>query len=573
MKWVLAEREDPALSQKLAEELAIPPVVAQILVNRGLRTAEQMKAFFYPSLSDLSDPFELPDMDKAVDRIIEALRNRERIVIFGDYDVDGITAASLLYLVLSRFGADVMWYLPDRLLEGYGLSQKGIDEAVDKGATLLISVDCGITGTDTVEYAKSRGLDCIITDHHEPGDRIPEAVAVVDPKLCPEDVPYRELAGVGVAYKLADALYEALNEDKSYLHQHLDLVGLGTIADIVPLTGENRALAKFGLRTIEMTDKPGIKALLQVSGLWGSELSSWHVVFVLAPRLNAVGRISDPSLAFKLLISNNYREALEMAKILEEENKRRKELDEAIFAEAVELAERTMRPEDKALVLVSDRWHLGVIGIVASRLVERYYRPVVLISTIDGLGKGSARSIPNFHLLDAIRSTGHLLTKFGGHKYAAGLCIEPSKIEEFRKEFLRYAAQHLSDADLVPQLYIDARILPEEIDLNLVNWLDLFAPFGPENMRPVFLIENADVVGEPQVVGTNHLRMRIRNSNRTLDVIGFGFGDMKESISMRTRPVHLAVVIEKNTYYGEPDVQLRIKDIKLGNWRSFLDFE
>ena len=571
MKWVLAEREDPALSSQLAKELKIPGIIAQILVNRGLKTVSQLKSFFYPSLSDLSDPFLLPDMEKAVDRILEALRNRERIVIFGDYDVDGITSTALLYYVLSRFGADVIYYLPDRLLEGYGLSEKGIDEAIDRGASLLISVDCGITGIESVRYAQSRGLDCIITDHHEPGEEIPDAVAVVDPKLMDEDAPFRELAGVGVAYKLADALYEKLGEDKTFLHEHLDLVGLGTVADIVPLTGENRILAKFGLRTLERTSKPGLKALMQVAGLWGSELSSWHIVFVLAPRLNAVGRVSDPTIAFKLLVSRSHQEAMELAHLLEEENRRRKELDERIFAEAVENAERTMRPGDKALVLVSDNWHLGVIGIVASRLVEKYYRPVVLISTVDGMGKGSARSIPGFHLLDAIRDSGDLLTKFGGHKYAAGLCIENDKIEEFRARFLEYAAQHLSDEDLIPQLSIDAKIDPDEIDLNLVKWLDLFAPYGPDNMRPVFLIENAQLAGEPKIVGTNHLRFRIKNSHGTLDTIGFGFGDYKEPISMRARPLNLAVVVEKNTYFGEPEVQLRIKDIKLGNWRMLVD--
>lgn len=571
MKWVLAERKEPFLAQKLADEIGIPRVISQVLVNRGIRSAVQMKSFFYPSLSDLSDPFALHDMEKAVDRILYALRNRERIIIFGDYDVDGITATALLYLVLSRFGADVIWYLPDRLLEGYGLSEKGIDEALEKGATLLISVDCGITGIESVDYATSKGMDCIITDHHEPADELPRAVAIVDPKLSADECDYRELAGVGVAYKLADALYDALNEDKAYLHQHLDLLGLGTIADIVPLTGENRILARFGLRTLETSQKPGIKALLQVAGLWGNELSSWHVVFVLAPRLNAVGRVSDPSLAFKLLTSHTHNEAIGIAKILEEENKRRKELDERIFAEAMELAERTLNPDDKAIVLVSDSWHLGVIGIVASRLVEKYYRPAVLISTIDGVGKGSARSIPGFHLLDAIRRSGHFLEKFGGHKYAAGLCIEPENIPKFREEFLKYANEHLSETDLVPQLRIDAKIQADEIDMKLLKWLELFAPHGPDNMRPVFLLENANIVGEPRIVGTNHLRLKIKNDKRILDAIAFRFGEFKQPISMRTRPVNLAMVIEKNTYYGEPDVQLRIKDIKLGNWRLMMD--
>lgn len=572
MKWVLAETPDPELIKKFTLELSIPEAVAKVLGARRFSSTKELKTFFYPSLTDLSDPLLLPDMDKAVERILRALRTKERIVIYGDYDVDGITATALLYSVLSRFGADVTWYLPDRISEGYGLSQQGIDDAVSKGASLLISVDCGITGVEAVEYAKSRGIDCIITDHHEPAERIPDAVAVVDPKLIEdESVPFRDLSGVGVAYKLADALYDVLNEDKAELHQHLDLVGLGTIADIVPLTRENRILARFGLRTIEMTQKPGIKALLQTAGIWGNELSSWHIVFILAPRLNAVGRISDPELAFKLLVSHSMDEARKIAAILEDENKRRKDLDERIFAEAIELAERTMNPDDKAIVLVSDRWHLGVIGIVASRLVERYYRPVVLISTVDGVGKGSGRSIPSFHLLDALRSTGYLLTKFGGHKHAAGLCIEPDKIERFKQEFLAYANEHLTQADLVPQLQIDAKISADEIDLNLVKWLELFAPYGPDNMRPIFLLEDVTIAGEPKIVGNNHLRFKIKNQKRLIDVIGFGFGSHKQRLLMSSRPINLAVVVEKNTYYGTPDVQLRLKDIKLGNWRLDMD--
>lgn len=568
MRWVLAEQKSPALAVSLANELQIPPIISQIFVNRGLTTASQLKSFLYPSLSDLSSPFLLPCMEKAVERITYALREREKIVVFGDYDVDGITAASLIYSVLQRFGADVMWYLPDRLIDGYGLSQKGVDEAIQRGASLLISVDCGITGTDVVEYAKSKGMDCIITDHHEPGDKLPDAIAVVDPKIDPNcDASFRELAGVGVAYKLADALYEYLNEDKAFLHQHLDLVGLGIIADIVPLTGENRILAKYGLRMLETSTKPGIKALLQVSGLWGNELSSWHIVFVLAPRLNAVGRIGDPSVALKLLLTNDYNEALQIAKILEAENRRRKELDEKIFEEAVSLAERTMNPNDKAIVLMSENWHLGVVGIVASRLVEKYNRPVVLISTIDGSGKGSARSIPNFHLLDAIRNCGDILEKYGGHKYAAGFCINPENVPEFRRRFLAYASQHLSDNDLVPTLSIDAKMLPEELDSELIKWLELFAPYGPENMRPVFLMENIEVFGEPKIVGDNHIRFQIKNSRSIFDVIGFGFGEHFQALASRSKPIHIAVVVDKNTYFDPPEPQLRIKDIKVGNWR------
>ncbi len=566
MIWTLAEQINPRLSRELAKELDIPRIISQILVNREVTTAKDMKTFFYPTLDDLLDPMELPGMEKAVKRVISALAHNEKIVIFGDYDVDGITATALVYLVLTRFGADVEWYLPDRVEEGYGLSKGGIDDAVGKGVTLLISVDCGITGVDEVEYATSKGIDCVITDHHEPAERLPNAVALVDPKLGAEDSPSRELAGVGVAFKLAEAIFNELGEDKGALFEHLDLVGLGTVADIVPLTGENRILAKFGLRQLESTKKPGLKSLLQVTSLWGTELFSWNIVFVLAPRLNAVGRIGSASSAFKLLTTNDSFYAAQMARLLDEENKKRKKLDEQIFEKAVELVEKTVDLDnDKAIVIESGDWHVGVIGIVASRLVEKYHRPAVLISTAEGEGQGSARTISSFHLLDAIKESSEHLEKFGGHKYAAGLCIKPDKIEDFRREFLRVANERLTEEDLVPQLKIDAKIDASEIDMQLLDWLKLFSPYGPKNMRPIFCITNAELLEPARIVGKNHLRFRIRAGGKALDAIAFGFGEMKYALDNAIEPINLAFVVESNDYYGYPQLQLRIKDIFIGD--------
>ncbi len=569
MKWNLVEQSNPRLARELATELEIPQNISQILVNREIADAVEMKRFFYPTLEDLSDPMLLPNMKAAVERVIEALAQREKIVVFGDYDVDGITSTSLIYLVLNRFGADISWYLPDRVEEGYGLSRAGIDEAVDKGVTLLISVDCGITGVEEVEYAKSRGMDCVITDHHEPADILPDAVALVDPKLSEENPETRELAGVGVAFKLAEALFNELGEDKSALYEHLDLVGLGTIADIVPLVGENRILAKFGLRQLESTKKPGLKSLLQITGLWGNELFSWNVVFVLAPRLNAVGRIGSASSAFELLTTYDSTRAIQMSRLLDEENKKRKKLDEVIFANAIQMVEDTVDLEnDRAIVLESEEWHVGVIGIVASRLVEKYHRPAVLISTSEGSGQGSARSISTFHLLNAVKHASDYLVKYGGHKYAAGLCIEPKKIADFRKSFVSVANKELTEEDMIPHLKIDANIVADDVSMDLLNWLNLFSPYGPKNMRPVFTIENARIIRPTKIVGKNHLRFKILNSKRGFDAIAFGMGEMKSKIDNAIEPVNLAFVVESNNYYGYPQVQLRIKDITIGDWKK-----
>ncbi len=566
LKWVVAPEPDGELLQNIASKVGLPKTVTKILFNRQIDTPEAIQQFLNPSLSDLVDPFTMLDMDKAVERIMNALRENERIMVYGDYDVDGITASSLLYLILNKLGAQVSYYLPNRLIEGYGLSVDGINEAVVKEITLIVSVDTGVTAVEEVEYARSKGIDCILTDHHEPGEKLPKAIALVNPKQKECHYAGGELSGVGVAFKVAQALYQRLQQDESELEEHLDLVALGTSADIVPLVGENRILTKFGIRQISGTTKPGLKSLTFVSGLMGKEIGTGQVVFILAPRINAIGRLGDAELAIKLLTTKDEKVASEIARKLDRENQRRKNIDEKTLNEALEQIRDLVDFEnDKAVVLASEGWHPGVIGIVASRLVERYHLPTVMIAIDDNNeGKGSARSIPGFHLTEALKKCEDLLIRYGGHKYAAGLTIAPENIDAFRQRLKEVSKLMLTDEDMVAKLYIDSEIELSEIDSVFLDILETFAPFGPQNMRPVFLTRNCEVLGQPYRVGKNHLKMKVRKGDAVFDIIGFGFGDWARQLSGRGSLVDLVYVIEYNSWEGHTRIQLRLKDIKLG---------
>ncbi|UCE25608.1 MAG: single-stranded-DNA-specific exonuclease RecJ [Candidatus Zixiibacteriota bacterium] len=562
-KWVPAPETDSELVYRLASETELPVNVIKIFVNRNIDNAAEIHQFLNPKLSDLKDPFELSGMDKGIERVTRALFDNEKIVIYGDYDVDGITATALLYMIFNKLGAQVDFYLPNRLIEGYGLSAESIDEAKSKGVSLIITVDTGITAVEEVEYARSQGIDVIVTDHHEPGESLPEATAIINPKK-PGCTYGGELSGVGVAFKFTQALYRALNQDERELEEHLDLVALGTAADIVPLIGENRILTKFGIKQIARTTKPGLKSLAFVSGLMGKDISTGQVVFILAPRINALGRLGDAGQAIRLLSTRDERAAAKIARKLDQENKRRKEIDETTLNEALaQMEEVTDLDNDKAIVLAGDGWHQGVIGIVASRLVERYHLPTVMISITNGEGKGSARSIPGFHLCEALKECEHLLMKYGGHKYAAGLSIKQENIEAFRKKFIEVSNQFLSTEDIQPKLMIDLEIELTDIDDAFMEAIEAFSPFGPQNMRPIFLTRNCEVVGQPYVVGRNHLKMKIRKGDAVFDVIGFGFGEMAKVISAKGCLVDVVYVIEYNTYNNVTRKQIRLKDIKL----------
>ena len=567
LKWELKPEPDQQVVSQLSSELSLPPVATRILVTRGLDTRSKAEEFLSPSLENLLDPSLLPDMQKGVDRVIRALKEKEKIMIFGDYDVDGITSTSLLFLVLNKLGAEVTYYVPNRLIEGYGLSEEGILEAERRRVGLIISVDCGITAVEEISFAKSRGIDTIITDHHEPKEVLPVASAIINPKVIEGGYPSGELSGVGVAFKLAQAIYRKLGQDESELEEHLDLVALGTTADIVPLVGENRIFTKFGMVQIAKTTKPGLKSLIFVSGILGQQIGTGQVVFILAPRINAVGRLGDADLAIKLLTTKDESRAAEMARILNDENQRRKDIDSTTLKEALDLVEQDVDlANDKAIVLASSGWHQGVIGIVASRLVERFHRPTIMIAIDGNEGKGSARSIPGFHLYEALRECEDYLIKYGGHKYAAGLSILPEKIQPFREKFKRISDKKITMDDLVPRLLIDSELELGQINPELIKVLDIFAPFGPQNMRPVFMTRNLHVWGEPYVVGNNHLRLRVKKDGPVFDCIGFGMGDMAKPLSMKGICLDLAYVVEPNFWNGTYKIQLRVKDLRIPDY-------
>jgi len=566
-RWIFPEEVDFNLISELSRAADVSPLVAKLLISRGLVSADQVKRFLSPSLEDLGDPFAMADMVTAVDRLQEAVSSGRHLMIYGDYDVDGITGSALLYRILSEFTPHISCYLPNRAREGYGISTAGIDEARRRGTELIVSVDCGITAHSEVSYAKELGIECIITDHHETRDGLPPAAAVLNPKRPDCPYPYKELSGVGVAYKLLQAFFIRNSLPLSQLEEHLDLVALGTIADIVPLTGENRILAKFGLERLRLSTKPGLQALLEVSGLQGRPLESSHIVFILGPRLNAAGRMGDAHSSLTLLTTEDPRRAQEIAVQLEAENRRRKEVDDRILSQAVELVgEKVDLNEERVIVLASEEWHQGVIGIVASRLVERFYRPAILISLDGGLGKGSARSIPAFHLHQALRDCSHLLVGYGGHKYAAGLVIEAGCIPDFRCHINRLAREKMTNEDLVPSQSLDAEVELDVLDFPLAQSFSAFAPFGPGNRHPVLASRNLKVVGSPYRVGNNHLKFRVKSQSggrRLYESIGFSLGDMLEEIDDPAASLDLAYVLEENEWQGRKKLQLRIKDIKV----------
>lgn len=563
MQWVVTEQPDREILNNLMKTLDVPKVIAKILLSRGIGSLEEAKQFFRSSWEDLHDPFLMKDMDRAVERVVRALEQKERLFVYGDYDVDGITAVSLLYLFFKRIGCEVFFYIPDRLREGYGLSKSGVQHAANVGASLLISVDCGITGVEEVALARELGIDVIVSDHHEPGKILPEAVAILDPKREGCEYPFKELAGVGVAYKLIQAVTERLALGEDLFREYVDLVALGSAADIVPLIDENRLLVKKGLEELNRFKRLGIRALMESSGLAGKKIGTGQVVFILAPRINAVGRLGNAERAVRLLITDSEQQAKNIANILESENRNRKNIDDETFQEALRLIESECDVQsDKAIVLAQEGWHPGVIGIVASRIAEQVHRPTIMIAVEDGIGKGSARSISDFNIYSALKHCEDHLLGFGGHRYAAGLTIQLDKMEKFREDFEKVAAKMLQNVDLIRKLWVDAEITLPEISEKLIHLLNQFAPFGPQNMRPVFLSRNLQVVGTPRVVGKKHLKFKVRQGGKIYDAIGFDLGELRYRLTPGEDNLDMVYVVEENYWNGQVRVQLRVKDLR-----------
>jgi len=565
-RWTLASRpsRSSGIVEQLAREINVSEPLARILINRGIDTYNKAKEYFRPSFQYMHDPFLIDGMDRAVERMERALESEEKILVFGDYDVDGTNGASMLYLFFRKLGFPnerIVYHIPDRVKEGYGISRYGIDRGKEFGATVMIAVDCGITAVEQVEYARSQGIDVIICDHHEPGDRLPEAYAVLDPLKPGDAYPFKSLCGCGVGFKFIQAIAKSRGNEEM-AHEFIDFVTLATAADIVPLTGENRILVKLGLERINTNPRPGLRALIESSGLRFGKLNSGQIVFVIAPRNNAVGRLGDAMRAVELLTTEDEATARRYAQILEEENRNRRKIDEDTFIRAQELVENFLDLDnDAAIILHQENWHPGVIGIVASRLVEKYYRPTVMMTTVNGVAKGSARSIAGFDIHQALKRVEDKLVQFGGHKYAAGLAVEVDRVDEFRDAFNAVVKELMSKELLVRELSIDDEINLGELTPRFVRLLHEFAPFGPGNQRAVFLARGVEVLGSPRIVGNNHLRFKVRQNGRVLDAIGFSLGDMKDRLKQL---IDVVFSVDENDGYGNGDAfpQLKVKDFR-----------
>jgi single-stranded-DNA-specific exonuclease len=561
-RWSLRPPGDAEIVRRLVEAIHVPEVIAEILISRGIEDYETAKTFFRPSLQHLHNPFLMHDMEKAVSRIVHAREHAEKMLVYGDYDVDGTNSASLLYLFLKRLGCVVDVYIPDRMKEGYGISEAGIDYAAGLGINLMISIDCGITAVSQVEYAKTKGIEIIICDHHEPGSEIPNAHAVLDP-LKPGDLyPFKYLSGAGVGFKLLQGLGEYYGMREAP-YEYLDFVAIAAAADIVPLVGENRILVHYGLKIINENPRPGIRALMHSSNLPYGDLTAQQIVFVMAPRINAVGRLGDATRAIDLLVSEDDEAARKFAQILETENQNRKLIDEKTFIQAQVVAEASLEAESNhPLILHQDDWHPGVIGIVASRLVEKFYRPTILLTTIDGVAKGSARSILNFNIYEALKRCEDMLIQFGGHKYAAGLAIEISKIPAFKEKFIRIAEEMLNEDMLIHEIIADAHLRLADITPRFIRILKQLAPFGPGNNRPVFFANEVEVFGEPRIVGRDHLKLKLRQEGVVFDAIGFNLGQQMAQIASAGARVDMLFTVEENTWNGSVFPQLKLRDLR-----------
>lgn len=566
-RWKINDSFDEQLVNKLQVDLSIDKINATLLAQRSITDFNSAKDFFRPSLDKLHDPFLMKDMDKAIARVNLALHNKEKILVYGDYDVDGTTAVALTYSFLKNYSPLISFYIPDRYSEGYGISFKGIDFAKENGFTLIIALDCGIKSIDKVDYANERGVDFIICDHHLPGDTIPNAIAVLDPKRKDCPYPYKELTGCGLGYKLCQAILLSNKQDESILENYIDLVAVSIAADIVPITGENRVLAHFGLKKVNALSRPGFRAVIDLNKL-KRELTISDLVFVLAPRINAAGRIEHGSKAVELLISDTVEKAEATAKQINQTNTDRKVLDQSITTEAISLIEADiLLSTKKSTVVFSENWHKGVVGIVASRLVEKFYRPTIVLTQSNGKVTGSARSVKDFDVYEAIEACSELLDQFGGHKYAAGLTLDPTNVIAFQEKFELIVSSTIKDEMLIPEIEIDLEINFSEINDKFFRILKQFAPYGPGNMLPVFKSSDVFDSGNVRIVGTNHLKLELYQKNNPylrLNAIAFDKAHLLENFQNQI-PAKICYQLQENTFNNITTIQLIVKELEFSN--------
>lgn len=563
-RWTLNNDYDETVVNTLLDELKINPVLCKLLAQRGITTFDEARNFFRPSLEQLHDPFLMKDMDVAVERINKAILNKERILVYGDYDVDGTTAVSVVYLFLKSLFDNVDFYIPDRYHEGYGVSFKGVEYAHDNGFSLIIALDCGIKAHDKVAKANEYGIDFIICDHHRPSAELPAALAILDPKRQDCNYPYDELSGCGVGFKLIQGIAQHNNIPFSELEQYLDLVAVSIAADIVDMRGENRVLAYFGLKLINTNPRHGIKAIMELSKVT-RELTISDIVFVIAPRINAAGRIESGNRAVELLISKDVDAAKFKGDEINDHNTYRKELDTEITEQALLQIENDVTFEGrKSTVVYSDSWHKGVIGIVASRLTDKYYRPTVVMTQTNGHVAGSARSVKDFDVYNAIESCAELLDQFGGHMYAAGLTMKVENVNAFIEKFEQVVSSTIEERMLTRELSIDAELELKDITDTFFKILKQFAPFGPGNMNPVFVTYNVYDSSYSRIVGNNHLKLSLMQADNkyAYDGIAFQMGQFYPAIAEK-KPFHICYHIDENNYNNKTTLQLNIKDIKM----------
>lgn len=563
-KWILLSRNNRKEDTlAVGRQYGLPPVIATILLNRGV---QEVETFIHPSAEQLPDPFLMKGMEPAAQRILQALDRGEHITVYGDYDVDGITSTAILVSFLKEHKAEVNYYIPDRLEEGYGMNRAAIDKIAALGTSLLITVDCGITAVDEVRYAKECGMDVIVTDHHECKEELPEAYCILNPKQSDCPYPFKKLAGVGVVFKLLQALTTQMKfHMKELIEEYIDIVAIGTVADVMPLVGENRAIVKKGLELLKYTMNRGVRTLMETAKIDTSGLTTGSIGFMIAPRINAAGRMGDPKCAVELLLSKDDRTARRYAEQLDEENRDRQATEISILEDALNIIAYNREMEDDyVLVLDHEGWHHGIIGIVASKISEKFNKPCILISTGDGMGKGSGRSIKGFNLFQALEECSGELVKFGGHELAAGLSVETERIDEFRKHINQYAKSVMNEADFVPKIYVDAELPIEYINMNTVERLMILEPYGMGNASPVFFARKLTVTYIRPLSDGKHMKLTLAKGDNYVEAVGFNMGAYLEKIKLQDM-VDIVFNLDINVFRGERQVQVLLKDLRFSD--------